>query len=130
MDRAPIYIMNEERCNILIQKVASGNARRRPRREEEAGRSEMLRMTVNTEEYIQIGDDIRIVFLGGSRNHTRVMLDVPKEINVVRSRALENHAKTAEDREKISHYHAVPELEEKYRKKKIVVNDGARAASR
>ena len=36
----------------------------------------MLRMTVNTEEYIQIGDDIRIVFLGGSRNHTRVMLDV------------------------------------------------------
>ena len=70
----------------------------------------MLRMTVNTEEYIQIGDDIRIVFLGGSRNHTRVMLDVPKEINVVRSRALENHAKTAEEREKISHYHAVPEF--------------------
>lgn len=90
----------------------------------------MLRMTVNTEEYIQIGDDIRIVFLGGSRNHTRVMLDVPKEINVVRSRALENHAKTAEDREKIAHYHAVPELEEKYRKKKIVINDGAKAASR
>lgn len=78
----------------------------------------MLRMTVNTEEYIQIGDDIRIVFLGGSRNHTRVMLDVPKEINVVRSRALENHARTDEDREKIACYHAVPELEEKYRKKR------------
>lgn len=90
----------------------------------------MLRMTVNTEEYIQIGDDIRIVFLGGSRNHTRVMLDVPREINVVRSRALENHAKTQEDREKISHYHAVPELDEKYRKKKIIVNDAAKAASR
>lgn len=90
----------------------------------------MLRMTVNTEEYIQIGDDIRIVFLGGSRNHTRVMLDVPKEINVVRSRALENHAKTPEDREKISHYHAVAELDEKYRKKKIVVNDAVKAASR
>lgn len=90
----------------------------------------MLRMTVNTEEYIQIGEDIRIVFLGGSRNHTRVMLDVPKEINVVRSRALENHARSTEDREKIAQYHAVPELEEKYRKKKMVVNDGARAASR
>lgn len=90
----------------------------------------MLRMTVNTEEYIQIGDDIRIVFLGGSRNHTRVMLDVPKEINVVRSRALENHAKTAEEKKKISHYHAVPELEEKYRKKKIVINDGAKTASK
>lgn len=86
----------------------------------------MLRMTVNTEEYIQIGEDIRIVFLGGSRNHTRVMLDVPKEISVVRSRALENHAKTEEDREKIAHYHAVPELEEKYRKRKIAVNDRAK----
>lgn len=84
----------------------------------------MLRMTVNTEEYIQIGDDIKIIFLGGSRNHTRVMLDVPKEINVVRSRALENHAKTSEDKAKISHYYAVPELEEKYRKKRIVMNDG------
>ena len=126
MSRTPIYIMNEKRCNILIQKVACGNAGRRSHREKEAGRSEMLRMTVNTEEYIQIGDDIRIVFLGGSRNHTRVMLDVPKEINVVRSRALENHAKTEEDREKITHYHAVPELEEKYRKKKIAVNDGAK----
>lgn len=83
----------------------------------------MLRMTVNTEEYIQIGDDIRIIFLGGSRNHTRVMLDVPAQINVVRSRALENHAKTPEEKEKISHYYAVPELEEKYRKKKVIVND-------
>lgn len=90
----------------------------------------MLRMTVNTEEYIQIGDDIRIAFLGGSRNHTRVMLDVPKEINVVRSRALENHARTDEEREKISHYYAVPELEEKYRKRRIVMSDGAKRASK
>lgn len=67
---------------------------------------------------------------GGGRNHTRVMLDVPKEINVVRSRELENHARSTEDRKKIAQYHAEPELEEKYRKKKIVVNDGARAASR
>ena len=87
----------------------------------------MLRMTVNTEEYIQIGDDIRIVFLGGSRNHTRVMLDVPKEINVVRSRALENRAQTQEDRDKITKYYAVPELDEKYRKKKVIMNDSARS---
>ncbi len=89
----------------------------------------MLRMTVNTEEYIQIGDDIRIVFLGGSRNHTKVMLDVPKEINVVRSRALENHAESQADLEKIARYHAAPELEEKYRKKRVVISDGARRAA-
>ncbi len=90
----------------------------------------MLRMTVNTEEYIQIGDDIRIVFLGGSRNHTKVMLDIPKEVNVVRSRALEKRAETDEEKEKIARYHAAPELEEKYRRKKVVVNDGVKAASR
>ncbi len=88
----------------------------------------MLRMTVNTEEYIQIGDDIKIVFLGGSRNHTKVMLDIPAEINVVRSRALENHAKTPEDKAKIDHYYAAPELEEKYRKKKIVMNNQRKKA--
>lgn len=86
----------------------------------------MLRMTVNTEEYIQIGDDIRIVFLGGSRNHTKVMLDVPKEINIVRSRALENHAASAADLDKIARYHAAPELEEKYRKKRVIVSDNAK----
>ncbi len=31
------------------------------------------------------------------------------------------------EKEKITHYQAVPELDEKYRKKKIVVNDGAKA---
>lgn len=85
----------------------------------------MLRMTVNTEEFIQIGDDIRIVFLGGSRNHTRVLLDIPKEINVVRSRALENRAETPEELAKIPQYYAVPELEKKYRKKKVAMSDSA-----
>ena len=49
----------------------------------------MLRLTVSTEEYLMIGNDIKIVFLGGSKNHTRVMLDVPKEVNVVRGKVLE-----------------------------------------
>lgn len=49
----------------------------------------MLRLTVNTEEYLMIGDDIRIAFLGGTKNHTRVMLDIPKEVNVVRGKVLE-----------------------------------------
>lgn len=76
----------------------------------------MLRLTVSTEEYLMIGDDIKIVFLGGSKNHTRVMLDIPKDVNVVRSKVIE--ANTTDPKEKLSHYYAVPELPEKYRKKK------------
>lgn len=86
----------------------------------------MLRLTVGTEDYLMIGEDIKIVFLGGTKNHTRIMLDVPKEVNVVRSKVLENNTTDPEEREKLPHYYAVPELPEKYRKKKIMINDSAR----
>ena len=78
----------------------------------------MLRLTVSTEEYLMIGDDIKIVFLGGSKNHTRVMLDIPKDVNVVRSKVIEAKAADADGEEPLSHYYAVPGLPEKYRKKK------------
>ena len=32
----------------------------------------MLRLTVSPEEYLMIGDNIKIVFLGGSKNHLRI----------------------------------------------------------
>lgn len=48
----------------------------------------MLRLTVGIEDYIQINDNIRIVFLGGSQKNMRVMIDAPKEVNIVRGKAL------------------------------------------
>lgn len=78
----------------------------------------MLRLTVSTEEYLMIGDDIKIVFLGGSKNHTRVMLDIPKEVSVVRSKVIEANIADPKEKENLAHYYAVPELPEKYRKKK------------
>lgn len=78
----------------------------------------MLRLTVSTEEYLMIGDEIKIIFLGGSKNHTRVMLDIPKEVNVVRSKVIENSTVDPKEREKLSHYYAEPELPEQYRRKK------------
>ncbi len=86
----------------------------------------MLRLTVSTEEYLQIGEEIKIVFLGGSKNHLRIMVDAPKEINVVRSKVVENNATTEEERARLPHFYAVPDLPERYRKKKVWVNDSAR----
>ena len=63
----------------------------------------MLRLTLSTEEYLMLGDDIKIVFLGGSNNHLRIMVDAPKEVDIVRSKVLEK---------------AHPEILERYRKKK------------
>lgn len=83
----------------------------------------MLRLTVSPEEYLVIGDNIKIVFLGGSKRHIRIMLDIPKELNVVRSKVVENSMKDTEEKSELPHYYAVPEPPEKYRKKKVAVND-------
>lgn len=83
----------------------------------------MLRLTVGARDYLMIGDHIKIVFLGGSKNHLRIMLDVPKELNVVRSKVLENRAESPEEKAKLPQYYEVPELPERYRKKKVAVND-------
>lgn len=45
----------------------------------------MLRLTVSPEEYLMINDNIKIVFLGGTKNHLRIMIEAPREVNIVRS---------------------------------------------
>lgn len=76
----------------------------------------MLRLSLSTEEYLMLGEDIKIVFLGGSNNHLRIMIDAPKEVNIVRSTVLEK--KNPELRESAPKYYAEPELPERFRKKK------------
>ncbi len=57
----------------------------------------MLRLTVGIEDYIQINDNIRIVFLGGSQKNMRVMIDAPKEVNIVRGKALKKRTDILEE---------------------------------
>lgn len=86
----------------------------------------MLRLTLTTEEYLQLGDNVKIAFLGGTGKHLRIMVDAPKEVNVVRGKYIEKMTTDPEEREKLPKYYAVPETPEKYkRKKKVVVNDTA-----
>ena len=59
----------------------------------------MLRLTVSTEEYLMIGDNVKIVFLGGTKNHLRIMVDAPKDVNIVRSTVLENKVTDPEERQ-------------------------------
>lgn len=78
----------------------------------------MLRLTVSTEEYLMLGDDIKIVFLGGSKNHLRIMIDAPKDVDIIRSKVIENKIKDEELLQKLPKYYAVEELPKKYRKVK------------
>lgn len=55
-----------------------------------------------------IGDDIKIVFLGGTGSHLRIMIDAPKDLNIVRSTVLEKY--NPELRGKLPKYYADPKL--------------------
>lgn len=77
----------------------------------------MLRLTVSTEEYLMIGEDIKLVFLGGTGKHLRIMVDAPKDKNIVRSTVLERSITDPEERAKLPRYYAEEEHPEKYVKK-------------
>ena len=78
----------------------------------------MLRMSVKNEEYLLIGDDIKIIFLGGGAGQTRIMIDAPKEVSIVRSRVIEKMIEDPDILAKLPKYHAHKEQPEKYKKKK------------
>lgn len=87
----------------------------------------MLRLTVSTEEYLMIGDNIKVVFLGGTKNHLRIMVDAPKEVNIVRSSTLEKQITDPEEKASLPKYYAEPKTDPKYLKKKksrIVIAHG------
>lgn len=76
----------------------------------------MLRLTVSPEEYLMINDNIKIVFLGGSKNNLRIMVDAPREVSIVRSAALESRISDPKERRELPQFYAVPDTAKKYRK--------------
>lgn len=78
----------------------------------------MVRLTVSTEEYLMINDNVKIVFLGGTKNHIRILVDAPKEVNIVRSTVLEKRLADSGEKAKLPKFYAEPETDRKYLKKK------------
>ena len=56
----------------------------------------MLKLTLKPGEYIDIGEEIRVVFSGGSANNIHLLVDAPRQMNIARSTALKNR--------EVSHY--------------------------
>lgn len=73
----------------------------------------MLKITMSPQEYIQIGENIRIVFTGGSKNNMHILIDAPREINIVRNKVLEQNIR--EDKRK--RYYRDEDKSSLYRKK-------------
>ncbi len=76
----------------------------------------MLKLSVKPGEYVLIGDDIKLVFAGGSSQNLRVLIDAPRAYNIVRSEALGRYGMAAEPGNEVKHYRdreLSPEAKEK-----------------
>lgn len=70
----------------------------------------MLNLTIKAGEYFTIGEDIKVVVLGGSKNHYRVMIDAPRSYNIVRGEVLEKYAASEGEKQKLHKYYPEPDL--------------------
>ena len=76
----------------------------------------MLKLSVKPGEYVLSGDDIKLVFAGGSSQNLRVLIDAPRAYNIVRSEALGRYGMAAEPGNEVKHYRdreLSPEAKEK-----------------
>ena len=68
----------------------------------------MLKLTLRPGDFIDVGENIRVVFSGGSANNIHLLIDAPKDVNIVRN--------TAQQRREKSPYFAEPKLSQKAQK--------------
>ena len=47
----------------------------------------MVKLTLRLGEFIDIGENVRVIFSGGSANNIHLLVDAPKEVNYSRSSA-------------------------------------------
>lgn len=45
----------------------------------------MLKLTLKPGEYIDIGENIKVIFSGGSANNIHLVIDAPREVNIARN---------------------------------------------
>ena len=88
----------------------------------------MLKLTVKAGEYLLVGDDVKVVFTGGSANNLHILVDAPKSMNIARSSALEKYGMDADPGNEVK-YHKDRELsaEAKEKIKAILMEERKRA---
>lgn len=58
----------------------------------------MLKLTIEAGEYLMIGEDIKVVFTGGTSKYARVLVDAPRSLDIVRSSTLEKQGIHLDDK--------------------------------
>ena len=94
----------------------------------------MLGLVVSSEESLMINNNIKIIFLGGSKSNIRIMVDATKNVNMVKSTVLEVKAKNPEEKAKLPKYYRESD-NEKYMKKSgkksgVIITKGNAASTK
>ena len=84
----------------------------------------MLKLSLKEGEYVNIGDNIRVVYAGGSGKNGRLMIDAPREMNISRSNNDPNPEKRKDT------YYPEPKISEEaqHEIKKIIWNERQKKA--
>lgn len=64
----------------------------------------MLKLTVKAGEYLLIGDQVKVVYTGGSGENAHILIDAPKSMNIARSGVLEKYGMAAGPGNEVVHY--------------------------
>lgn len=70
----------------------------------------MLKLSLREGEYLNIGDNIRVVYVGSNGKNGRFLIDAPRELNIVRSKV------EAKEERKRNNYYPDPEISEQAQK--------------
>lgn len=76
----------------------------------------MLKLTIKAGEYLLIGDEVKVVYTGGSGENAHILIDAPRSMNIARSSALEKYGRAPEPGNEVKHYRdrkLSPEAKEK-----------------
>ena len=86
----------------------------------------MLKLSLKQGQYVNIGENIRVVYVGGSGNHARLLIDAPRELNIARSTTEENPARKKET------YYAEPGISREAQQeiKRILWNERMKAEAK
>lgn len=86
----------------------------------------MLKLTLRPGEFIDIGENIRVIFSGGSSNNIHLLVDAPRELNIARSSAGENKAASPYFKERGISEEAKREIREILRRERRGAEDNTR----
>ena len=64
----------------------------------------VLKLTVKAGEYLLIGNEIKVVYTGGSAGSAHILIDAPRTMNIARSSTLEKQGKAAAPGNMVKHY--------------------------